>query len=106
MQTFDVTQEQLDSILILFCAPDTCAIYGIPYEMRRDVGQEPRHLWKAGNTKGWIYLGGAGWYGAMTRESVDRVKAWLAEEEKFGNVPGYPYEWCRIRNVQLALEAK
>jgi hypothetical protein len=95
---FEVTQEQLDSIRILFCAPDTCAIYGIPYDMRRDVGQEPRHLWQAGNTKGWIYLGGAGWFGNMSRASVGRVKAFLAAQEAADNVPGYPYEWCRIQN--------
>ena len=29
-----ITQEVLDSIRVLYCAPETLAIYGIPYWMR------------------------------------------------------------------------
>lgn len=87
---------KLRSIKILFRAPDTMTLWGIPYRMRDDVGQEPRHLFKAGNTKNWVYLGGPGWYGSMSRSDQRRVKAFLRPLERKGLVPDGPYEWTEI----------
>jgi len=87
-------RNQLSTIKILFRTPDDLSLYGIPYKMRPDIGQEPRHLWKAGQTKGWIWLGTPGWYGSMSNDDVAAVKAFLAKHK--GDVPGGPYEWTEL----------
>lgn len=93
----------LHTIRILFRAPDTLRLYGIPYEMRKDVGQEPRHLWQAAQrraddmhklrpgtpvgpnpTAGWIFIG----------EDEPDNRAWLAALD---DVPQHPYEWCECK---------
>ena len=84
----------LDTIVVLFMRPDTLTLYGIPYPMNREVGQEPRHLWNAGNTKGWIYLGEPGWFGSMTPERIEEVKAFRAKYAD--QLPQNPYEWCYL----------
>ena len=38
-------QEKLDSVVILWRQPDTLALWGIPYKMREDGGQQPYDLW-------------------------------------------------------------
>jgi hypothetical protein len=69
--------------------PYSCILYGIPYEMRREVGQEPRHLIQAGRTEGWVYL----------NESDPKVKAFLDEQRaKANGLPGYPYEWQEVES--------
>ena len=96
--------DQLDSIKILFVAPDTLALWGVPYGMRR--GQQPGDLWRARNTKGWIWLGSPGWWGNMPREDQAAVEAFLAKHSD--SIPGGPYEWIALRNgnVQEAPRSK
>ena len=84
----------LSTIRVLFRAPDTLALYGLPYEMRRDIGQAPRHLWKAGQTKGWIWLGSPGWFGSMTAGRRREVEAFLSRHKD--DIPGNPYEWVTL----------
>lgn len=93
----------LDTIRILFRAPDTLGLYGIPYGMRKDIGQEPRHLWQAaqrraddmyklrpGNPVGpnptadWIHIA----------EDEPDNRAWLSTLD---DVPQNPYEWCECK---------
>lgn len=93
----------LNAIRILFRAPDSLALYGIPYEMRKDVGQEPRHLWRAADarldriargtrpdaagkspTEGWVFL----------QERDNEVRAWLSALD---DVPEDPMEWCEAK---------
>lgn len=85
-----LSPEVLESIKILFMAPDTLALYGIPYLMREDVGQEPRHLWEAGNTKGWVYLGYPGWFYGSTEDHA-LAEAFKAKHKNI--LPQNPYEW-------------
>lgn len=75
----------LNAIRVIVCMPHSCLLYGIPYAMRRDVGQEPRHLIHAGRTEGWMYLD----------ERKPEVKAFLAKQ---GSLPGYPYEWQEVES--------
>jgi hypothetical protein len=98
----------LSSIRILFMAPDTLTLWGIPYDMR--PGQQPGDLWRAyrdwqpsdpryfGGARmpklGWIYLGQPGWYGSMGPERVAEVKAFRAKHK--GEVPESPNEWVRL----------
>lgn len=92
------TLANLNQIRIVYCAPYTLALYGIPYEMNREVGQEPRHLWQASQerprgmradldvTADWIRLD--------ERDPV--VKEWLQQVKQLDGLPGYPHEWVRI----------
>lgn len=95
----------LKSIKIIFCAPDTLRLYGIPYDMRPGIGQEPRHLWK-GRTIPDTLKRAAGWGGSVLSdpgpgpdwiyldEEDPEVKAFLAEHKD--NLPGHAYEWVRL----------
>ncbi len=69
-------------------------LWGIPYSMRPHCGQTPRHLQDAGNTKGWIWLGGSGWFGSMSATDQEQVREFLATQGS--NVPGSPYEWAIV----------
>ena len=101
---FEITQKDLDGIKILFRAPDTLALYGIPYKMRE--GQQPGDLWRAnrdphpyGHTgnrlKGWLWLGSPGWYGHMSDREQTMIDDFL---RTLGDmVPGNPYEWSEIK---------
>jgi hypothetical protein len=82
----------LNTIKILFRAPDTLALYGVPYEMR--PGQQPGDLWRAGRKEGWIWLGSPGWWGHLSHENQAAIKAFLAKHSDI--IPNNPYEWDRI----------
>lgn len=92
------TRESLASIKIVYCAPDTLALYGIPYEMRRDVGQAPRHLWECARNKPRTMRQGldvlADWIPLDERDPL--VKAWLASVRERDGLPGWPHEWVRL----------
>jgi hypothetical protein len=81
----------LESIKVLFRAPETLALYGIPYELR--PGQSPKDL-HAKHRKDWIFLGYPGWFGNMPAEDVEEVKEFL--ELHADNIPGNAYDWTRI----------
>lgn len=108
--------ENLATIRVVYLAPDTLTLCGIPYEMR--PGQNPSHLWRASRrpappttaaawehaaryphndwTDAWIYLGEPGWYCTMTREQITLAKAFEAKLKASDLMPGYPHEWSRI----------
>lgn len=95
------------SIRVLFLAPDTLQLFGIPYGMRRDIGQEPRHLWNAARKRSEAlcdpnrYRGPhgpyvppnptEGWVVIDDRNPDDA--AWLATLD---DVPRNPCEWVEI----------
>jgi hypothetical protein len=99
-------REALKTVKILFRAPDTLTLYGIPYGMR--PGQQPGDLWRAHrdyvppklghygpnqiDIADWIWLGTPGWFGNMNPEEIQTVQAFLAEKK----VPGNPYEWDEL----------
>jgi len=111
------TPASLDTILVLFRAPDTLlGLWGIPYRMRD--GQQPGDIWrahrdyvpppygtygsKAPNISDWIYLGTPGWFGDMTEVRIAEIKAFLA---RLGDVvPGSPNEWAVVPAAQSVLE--
>lgn len=92
------TDTDLNSIVVLY-RDDNLGLWGIPYEMRRDVGQEPRHLARAGNTKGWIYLGHPGWWGSIPRDDQARIKAFLKDVD----LPGHPHEWGYVAELRTPM---
>ncbi len=101
--------EKLASIKVLFRAPDTLTLWGIPYEMRHDCGQEPKHLFVAHrdyvppkyeygpkriDISDWVYLGEPGWYFTYTHEEIEQIKAFVDSHKDA--VPGNPYEWATL----------
>ncbi len=86
-----ITIATLAGIRVLYRAPDTLALYGIPYAMRREIGQEPRHL-VAGHRDSWTWLGSPGWWGNMARDEQALVRTYSLGD----SVPEGPHEWCEI----------
>ena len=90
-----------ERIVVLFRAADTMQLWGLPYRMRDEVSQSPRHLWNRpgyggeyrapGPLEDWIYLGSPGWWGHLNDEQQTAVKEFLSRVEW---VPEGPYEWC------------
>jgi hypothetical protein len=87
-------KDDLNTIETLFMAPYTLTLYGIPYRMRRDSGQTPRHLFDAGNTSDWIYLGEPGWWGTMDTDRMTEVKEYLATIPDA--IPRGAYQWTDL----------
>lgn len=83
----------LDTIRVLY-RDENLQLWGIPYEMRREIGQSPRHLAKAGNTKGWVWLGSPGWWGSLSGSDQEAVKAFLDKHRDA--VPGNWYEFSTL----------
>ncbi len=103
----------LSVIKYLWRQSDTMALYGIPHELRE--GQSPNDLFRAewpGRMQpgqrardvhprkparevpsDWVWLGTPGWYGNMTRDQVDAVKAYV---RGLADVPSGPGEWCAV----------
>ena len=109
-----ITQAVLDSIRVLYRDNRNGALWGIPYLMNHDLGQEPRHIWNGrtrpdptrpppayagytipdhGPQEDWVCLGFAGRYGSMSSEEKSLVDAYLARMTKDGLTPQNPHEW-------------
>lgn len=74
-------EEKLARVRVLYCAPYSLAIYGIPYEMR--PGQAPKDIHERYRGD-WLYL-----------DSGDPLAdAFLAKHES--DLPGYPHEWVTL----------
>ena len=82
--------DRLATIRVLYRAPDTLSLWGIPYGMR--PGQQPRDLQRVGNTNGWIWLGCPGWWYSIPKADQDAITQWLAARD----VPAWPCEWCTV----------
>lgn len=84
----------LSSIRVLYRAPDTLCLYGIPYKMR--PGQSPRDIWgyRDHPEHGWIWLGSCGWFGDMSKERQAEVKAFLRAHHD--EIPQWPFEWVPL----------
>ena len=110
-----ITPETLATIRVLYRAPDTLALYGIPYYMR--PGQSPRHLWESnsipdtiataqgwygrtisspGPRADWIWLGSPGWWGHLSEAEQKTIAAWLAPLRALDVIPSGPCEWSEI----------
>lgn len=103
----------LSKIRVLFRAPDTLDLWGVPYDMR--PGQSPRDLWQAprpvrdaerarcgykerrdGPREDWIYLGTPGGHDRV--EETEPVKSFLARHA--ADIPHNPYEWTTLERTQ------
>lgn len=94
---------KLAGIRVLWRAPDTLDLWGIPYEMR--PGQTPLDLFRASQkthpTRGfltsiadWVWLGQPGWWGHLRRDEQTLIRAYL---EKYADlVPKNPPEFCSL----------
>lgn len=93
--------ESLAGVKVVFMAPDTLTLYGIPYQMRADVGQSPRHLWDPvlGVRSEWVYLGEPGWFGHMSHEQVALAQRFIDWLRQHGALPGNPYEWSDVTDL-------
>lgn len=113
------TPDNLAKIRVLYRNLDTLALWGIPYDMRADVGQQPRDIERARERsndglfrhhpstiprpeyqdphEGWIWLGQPGWWGPYDAGSPERlaIEAFLAGLPK-GAIPEGPCEWTRL----------
>lgn len=89
-----ITPELLSTVKVLFRRDHSLCLYGVPYTMRRDVGQQPGDLWRAGRTEGWIWLGSPGWWGNMQYPEIKLVQEYLAQHSE--EIPQFPNEWCEV----------
>lgn len=105
----------LSKIRVLWRQSDTMSLWGIPYEMRTEVGQSPRDIvkaewpskrpWTHGKAppekssgqvpSDWIWLGSPGWWGSMTPEEIAATEAFLASLPA-GLIPEWPNEFVSI----------
>lgn len=111
-----ISKADLDKIVVLWRQPDLSALWGIPYAMRMECGQTPKHLWDAhksfydkpiGNRvyarrnpidlSDWIWLGQPGWWGSLLPEERATIEVWLSPLEMFGLVPKGPCEFVDLR---------
>jgi len=92
----------IDSTKVLYRTSFTLCLWGIPYDMRRDCGQQPGDLWKASplpNTYGWYWLGSPGWWGHYRKDQQREIKKFLY---LIGDmVPEYPEEWSSWRDWRI-----
>jgi hypothetical protein len=84
-------KERLASIQVLYRQPDTLALWGVPYRMRR--GQQPHDIPQQ-YRRDWIWLGQPGWWGSMSRDWQADVKRWLARHKS--DLPQGPNEWSEV----------
>jgi hypothetical protein len=106
-----VTRESLQAIKVLYRAPDTLALWGIPYDMR--PGQAPRDLQRARDSwtparpghygskpidlSNWIFLGYPGSRGSLTAVEGETIAAYLTD--KAADIPGNPCEWVKVSDI-------
>lgn len=107
-----ITKEKLQSIKVLFRAPNG-GLYGIPYEMRKDCGQQPRDIWRAHHEyepprpgwygskqvdiSDWIWLGwDGGYHGGLDIPDVELVREYLKPLKELDAIPLYSGEWTSL----------
>lgn len=93
------------SIKVLFRAPDSLALWGIPYAMKVDVGQQPYDLWRARRD----YVPPK--YGSSGPKQVD-LSDWILLDEQDPTVAAFlatqcvpqgPCEWSKIAEAPVSL---
>ena len=118
---------RLARVRVLYREPDTLALWGIPYEMRREVGQTPRHIvqgyeerlerWRRhlgryapwtpapSDPRGeWLWLGQPGWWGTVSAEDRLVIEPWLARLRARDLIPGGACEFVQLTEADLAGE--
>lgn len=108
----------LSKIVVLY-RDRNLQLWGIPYRMREEIGQTPRHLQEPGgrsgplpagwygsqsreeqsahNTRDWVWLGSPGWFGSMSAADMEQVKAYLQAHK--ADVPRGFFEWSYVLKV-------
>lgn len=110
-----VDKAKLDKIVVLWRQPDLLALWGIPYAMRADCGQTPKHLWDARDRdmrrpvrsgvyrsnpvdpSDWIWLGQPGWWGSLLPEEQAAIRVWISPFKMLGLIPAGPCEFVDLR---------
>lgn len=89
----------LSKIKVLYRSDYSLDLWGIPYQMRRDVGQQPKDILPKYRNE-WIWLGSCGSYGhgwsRLSDERVKEIESFLEPLRKKGMVPGNPHEWIDL----------
>jgi hypothetical protein len=89
----------LSKIKVLYRSDYSLDLWGIPYQMRRDVGQQPRDILPKYRDD-WIWLGSCGSYGhgwsRLSDERIKEIESFLEPLRKKGLVPGNPHEWTDL----------
>jgi hypothetical protein len=95
--------KKLAGIRVLWRAPDTLTLWGLPYELR--PGQTPYDLFKASkiphpergfltSIADWVWLGQPGWWGHLDKPHQKMVEKFL--EKHRDNIPRNPPEFCTL----------
>jgi len=89
----------LSKIKVLYRSDYSLDLWGIPYQMRRDVGQQPRDILSKYRSD-WIWLGSCGSYGhgwaRLSDERIKEIESFLEPLREKGLVPGNPHEWTDL----------
>lgn len=98
--------KKLAGIRVLWRAPDTLTLWGLPYDLR--PGQTPYDLFKASqkphpthpergfltSIADWVWLGQPGWWGHLDKPSQEMVEKFL--EKHRDNIPSNPPEYAYL----------
>jgi hypothetical protein len=89
----------LQTIKVLYRSDYSLDLWGIPYQMRRDIGQQPRDILPRYRND-WIWLGSCGSYGhgwaRLSDERIKEIESFLAPLRERGLIPGNPHEWVDL----------
>lgn len=112
-----ITEETIDGIRTVFRDASGGSLWGIPYTMNHEINQSPRDIWNGrtmpdpmhqpptyigytvpdpGPQPDWVWLGTPGWFGSMSREEIDLVKAFIERLKSADELPGWPGEWLEV----------
>jgi hypothetical protein len=83
----------MNNIKVLYRQADTMSLWGVPYEMKS--GQAPRNIIDGNDGRipgDWIYLGGPGWWGNLSKDRQEEIQAFLEKQD----VPQWPCEWSEV----------
>jgi hypothetical protein len=87
-------RHRLARVVVLYRAPDTMALYGLPYRMRE--GQSPRNI--AERFRGdWVWLGSPGWWNRYSEREQGLIREFLATHAD--DIPDGPHEWSNISRI-------
>lgn len=89
----------LSKIKVLYRSDYSLDLWGIPYQMRREIGQQPRDILEKYRND-WVWLGSCGSYGhgwaRLSDERIVAIESFLEPLREKGLIPGNPHEWVDL----------